>query len=96
MQSLALLHSHRVLGHSLTIRSPPPEPFNSGERGRRGTDAGDFVDSMVEGRVVLEKIKLLEGKMRYQIEKLVQLAAAGPTDDKAINGQPSFARATTL
>src|SRR5258708_233943 len=36
MQSLVLLQSHRVLGHSLTIRSPPSEPFNSPERGRRG------------------------------------------------------------
>jgi len=58
MQSLVLLHSHRVLGHSLTSRSPPSEPFNSPERGRRGADAGDLVDSMIEGRVVLEKIKL--------------------------------------
>lgn len=96
MQSLALLHSHRVLGHSLTTRSPPSEPFNSRERGRRGADAGDFVDSMVEGRVVLEKIKLLEGKMRYQIEKLVQLAAVDPSDEKVINGKASFARAITL
>ncbi len=93
MQSLVLLHSHRVLGHSLTVRSPPPEPFNSRERGRRGANAGDLVDSMVEGRVVLEKIKLLEGKMRYQIEKLVQLAAEGPSDEKVINGQPLSARA---
>lgn len=42
---------------------------------------------MVEGRVVLEKIKLLESKMRYQIEKLIQLAAVGPSDEKVINGQ---------
>ncbi|KAF8497226.1 hypothetical protein F5888DRAFT_338849 [Russula emetica] len=90
MQSLALLHSHRVLGHSLTIRSPPPEPFNSRERGRRGADAGDLVDSMIEGRVVLEKTKLLESKMRYQIEKLIQLAAVGPSDEKVINDPLAF------
>ena len=41
---------------------------------------------MIEGRVVLEKIKLLEGKMRYQIEKLMQLATVGPSDEKVING----------
>jgi U3 small nucleolar ribonucleoprotein protein LCP5 len=87
MQSLVLLQSHRVLGHSLTTRSPPPEPFNSSERGRRGTDAGDMVDSMIEGRIVLEKIKLLESKMRYQIEKLVQLTAEEPSDNKVVNGQ---------
>jgi hypothetical protein len=51
---------------------------------------------MIEGRVVLEKIKLLESKMRYQIEKLVQLAAVGPSDEKVINGQPSFARTIAL
>ena len=88
MQSLALLHSHRVLGHSLTTRSSPSEPFSSLARGRRGADAGDLVDSMIEGRVVLEKIKLLESKMRYQIEKLVQLATADPSDEQVINGQP--------
>ena len=87
MQSLVLLHSHRVLGHSLTTRSPPSEPFNSCDRGRRGADAGDLVDSMIEGRIVLEKTKLLESKMRYQIEKLVQLAVDEPSDDKVINGQ---------
>jgi hypothetical protein len=51
---------------------------------------------MIEGRVVLEKIKLLESKMRYQIEKLIQLAAVGPSDEKVINGQPPFARAIAL
>lgn len=87
MQSLALLHAHRVLGHSLTTRSPPSIPFNSSERDKRGADAGDLVDSMIEGRTVLEKIKLLESKMRYQIEKLVQLAAEEPADDSVVNGQ---------
>jgi U3 small nucleolar ribonucleoprotein protein LCP5 len=43
---------------------------------------------MIEGRIVLEKIKLLESKMRYQIEKLVQLAVDEPSGDKVINGQP--------
>lgn len=88
MQSMVLLHSHRILGHSLTARSPPSEPFNSPERDSRGVDAGDLVDSMIESRIVLEKIKLLESKMRYQIEKLVQLAAEDPSDDKqVVNGQ---------
>ncbi|KAH9955625.1 hypothetical protein BC827DRAFT_1158156 [Russula dissimulans] len=92
MQSLVLLHSHRVLGHSLTSRSPPSEPFNSPDRGTRGADAGDLVDSMIEGRVVLEKIKLLESKMRYQIEKLVQLASEEPSDDsnKVVNDPLAF------
>ncbi|KAI9446752.1 hypothetical protein H4582DRAFT_601642 [Lactarius indigo] len=90
MQSLVLLHSHRVLGHSLTSRSPPSEPFNSPERGGRGAGAGDLVDSMVEGRIVLEKIKLLESKMRYQIQKLVQLAAEDAADDKLVNDPLAF------
>ena len=29
---------------------------------------------MIEGRVVLEKIKVLESRIRYQIEKLVRIA----------------------
>jgi U3 small nucleolar ribonucleoprotein protein LCP5 len=45
---------------------------------------------MIEGRIILEKIKLLESKMRYQIEKLVQLAVEESSDDKVINGQPFF------
>jgi U3 small nucleolar ribonucleoprotein protein LCP5 len=88
MQSLVLLHAHRVLGHSLSARSPPSIPFNSSERDKRGADAGDLVDSMIESRIVLEKIKLLESKMRYQIEKLVQFAAEEPVDDNVANGQP--------
>ena len=88
MQSLVLLHSHRVLGHSLTARSPPSESFNSSERSERGADAGDQVDSMIESRIVFEKIKLLESKMRYQIEKLVQRAAEEPAEDNFVNGQP--------
>lgn len=88
MQSLVLLHAHRVLGHSLNVRSPPSVPFNSSERDKRGADAGDLVDSMIESRIVLEKIKLLESKMQYQIERLVQLAAEEPADDDVVNGQP--------
>ncbi|KAI0261052.1 hypothetical protein BC834DRAFT_897811 [Gloeopeniophorella convolvens] len=99
MQSLVLLHSHRVLGHTLAARSPPSEPFNSTKRSRRGTDAGDLVDSMIEDRIVLEKIKILESKMRYQIEKLVRLAAEEPSDEKAVNGwdlSPAEARADAV
>lgn len=92
MQSLVLLHSHRILGYSLTTRSPPSEPFNSPERGKRGAGAGDLVDSMIESRIVLEKTKLLESKMRYQIEKLVQLVAGDPSDDKLVNGLPALSR----
>ncbi|KAI0003400.1 hypothetical protein BJV74DRAFT_876296 [Russula compacta] len=88
MQSMVLLHSRRILGHSLTARSPPSEPFNSPERDSRGADAGDLVDSMIESRIVLEKIKLLESKMRYQIEKLIQLAAEDPSDDKQVLTDP--------
>lgn len=29
---------------------------------------------MVEGRLVLEKVKILEERLRYQIDKLVRLA----------------------
>ncbi|KAJ7090329.1 hypothetical protein B0H15DRAFT_779085 [Mycena belliarum] len=74
LQSLLLLSSHRAIGHTLTERSPPSQPFSRLDREARGADAGDLVDSMVETRVVLEKVKALESRMRYQIEKLVRTA----------------------
>ena len=46
--------------------------------------AGDLVDSMIEGRIVLEKINVLEGRMRYQIEKLVR--AAEDTSQGVVDG----------
>ncbi|KAJ7837084.1 hypothetical protein B0H14DRAFT_2792856 [Mycena olivaceomarginata] len=76
MQSLVLLSAHRALGHTLTERSSPTQPFSDPQRGARGADAGDLVDGLVEGRVVLEKVRVLEGRMRYQIEKLVRAAQA--------------------
>ncbi|KII89232.1 hypothetical protein PLICRDRAFT_53697 [Plicaturopsis crispa FD-325 SS-3] len=78
LQSLVLLGAHRAAGHSLATRTPPELPFSAIERGPRGADPGDLVDSMLEGRVVLEKVKALEGRMRYQIEKLVRVAEEVP------------------
>ena len=45
---------------------------------------------MVEGRVVLEKIKVLESKMKYQIEKLLRLAEDTASGNQAvtIDGKP--------
>ncbi|PFH48686.1 hypothetical protein AMATHDRAFT_5594 [Amanita thiersii Skay4041] len=78
LQSLLLVTSRRALGHSLTERTSKTEggrqAFSDVERDVRGDGAGDLVDSMVEQRVVLEKIRVLEGRMTYQIEKLVKLA----------------------
>lgn len=78
LHSLTLLSSHRVLGHSLLDRSPPSEPFASSSRKARGSDAGDLVDSLVEGRAILEKAKNLEVKMKYQIDRLVRMAKDAP------------------
>ncbi|KDQ59580.1 hypothetical protein JAAARDRAFT_56592 [Jaapia argillacea MUCL 33604] len=74
LQSIVLLTSHRALGHSMEDRTPPTQPFGHPVREARGSAAGDAVDSMIEGRVVLEKVKVLEGRMKYQIEKLVKVA----------------------
>ncbi|TDL27629.1 hypothetical protein BD410DRAFT_713959 [Rickenella mellea] len=92
LQSLVLVTSHRVLGHTLTDRSPPPQPFSSPERTPRGAKPGDFVDNMVEGRIVLEKVKALENKMRYQIDKLVRLAEESPKadGDEVVNDPLAF------
>lgn len=86
LQSLTLISSHRVLGHTLDERSPPSQPFSTVDRQARGSGAGDLVDSLVEGRVVLEKIKVLEGRMKYQIEKLVRVAEEAPSNHNIIDG----------
>ncbi|KAJ3741689.1 hypothetical protein DFH05DRAFT_241308 [Lentinula detonsa] len=74
LQSLLLVSTRRALGHPLSKRDPPSEPFSSLKRSARGAGSGDLVDQMIEGRVVLEKVKALEGRMRYQIEKLIKAA----------------------
>jgi len=74
LQSLVLLSAHNMLGHSQTEHERPEQPFSSTSRDPRGSGAGDRVDALVEGRVVLEKIKSMEGKMKYQIDKLVRLS----------------------
>lgn len=91
MQSWTLLSAHRLLGHSLKSRSRPPEPFTAQQRSARGAEAGDLVDTLVEDRVVLEKIRQLESKMRYQIEKLVKIATEEEerTEADIINGNLS-------
>ncbi|KIJ44197.1 hypothetical protein M422DRAFT_47316 [Sphaerobolus stellatus SS14] len=73
-QSLTLLAAHRLVGHSLKSRTRPPEPFMASQRSVRGSEGGDLVDTVIEDRLVLDKVKQLESKMRYQIEKLVRLA----------------------
>ncbi|KAF9495875.1 hypothetical protein BDN71DRAFT_1469688 [Pleurotus eryngii] len=78
LQSLLLVSSRRALGHSLVDRQPSSQPFSDPERSARGSNAGDLVDSMIENRVVLEKIKVLETRMRYQLDKLVKLAEQSP------------------
>ena len=78
LQSLSILSARRALGHSLLQRSPPSASFSSTDREPRGDGAGDRVDAMIEGRVVLEKMKVLEGRMRYQIDKLVRVAEESP------------------
>ncbi|KAG8691325.1 hypothetical protein FRC11_004970 [Ceratobasidium sp. 423] len=88
IHSLALLSSHRVLGHSLLDRAPPSEPFGSLDRPARGADAGDLVDTMVEDRIILEKTKTLEARMKYQIDKLVRLAQDSPQDEGDVIDDP--------
>ena len=74
LHSLTLLGAHRVLGHSLKNREPPTAKFSDPNRQTRGADAGDIVDALVQDRLVLEKIKGMEGRMKYQIDKLLRMA----------------------
>lgn len=90
MRSLALVSSHRVLGHSLNNRTMPTQPFSTTTRTLRGNGAGDLVDSMIEGRVVLEKIGALESRMRYQIEKLLKIAEDSGKKDNMFDDPLDF------
>ncbi|KIY72811.1 hypothetical protein CYLTODRAFT_417588 [Cylindrobasidium torrendii FP15055 ss-10] len=80
IQSLLLLSCRRALGHNLSTRNPPEQPFDSLERDARGGNLGDLVDSMIEGRMALEKAGVLQERMRYQIDKLVCAAKEDSTD----------------
>ncbi|EJU05854.1 hypothetical protein DACRYDRAFT_75263 [Dacryopinax primogenitus] len=94
MHSLVLLTSHKLLGHTLKSRTSPPELFSDPKRCARGTGAGDLVDDLIEGRVVLEKIRLLEGKLKYQIDKLVKAAdaeKARAAGDDSLSFKPNLA-----
>ena len=87
LRSLALLSARRALGHSLEHRKQPSLPFSDAGRDQRGSSSGDLVDSMVEGRIVLEKVDALESRMRYQIEKLLKTAEQAEDADLVTNGQ---------
>ena len=47
------------------------------------------VDATIEARVVLEKVKVLEGRMKYQIDKLVRIADESASGEKDIANGPS-------
>ena len=68
-------------------RQQPSLPFSDANRDQRGSSAGDLVDSMVEGRIVLEKVDALESRMRYQIEKLLKTAEQAEDADLVTNGK---------
>ncbi|KZT01065.1 uncharacterized protein LAESUDRAFT_664706 [Laetiporus sulphureus 93-53] len=88
LQSLVLVCSRRAAGHALTERSPPSQSFSAPDRPARGPGAGDRVDSMIEARVVLEKVKVLEGRMKYQIDKLVRVAEEAPSASQNVVNDP--------
>ena len=96
LQSLVLLSARRATGDSLTDRTPLSSPFSTVDRELRGSGAGDLVDSMIEGRVVLEKIKVLESRMRYQIEKLVRVAEESASGKDVTEGMFLFDVKTLL
>lgn len=88
LQSLTLVSSRRAAGDSLIERTPPSLSFSASDRGPRGSGVGDRVDSLIEARVALEKIKMLEGRMQYQIEKLVRVAEEATTsNENVVNGK---------
>ena len=84
LQSLVIVVSRQILGHSLTERALPDAIFSDVKRAARGVGAGDRVDSMVETRLILEKIRPLEERMKYQIDKLVRMAEEDPSASRDI------------
>ncbi|CCL98484.1 uncharacterized protein FIBRA_00482 [Fibroporia radiculosa] len=93
LQFLTLVSSRRAEGDSLVERSLPASSFSAPERGLRGSGAGDRIDVMVEARVVLEKIKVLEGRTRYEIDKLVRVAEEAPSAaQNVVNGKRVLAK----
>lgn len=87
MQSLILAIAGHTLGRSLADRTPSNGLFSDTTRVARGAGVGDRVDCMVEIRLVLEKVKILEERMRYQIDKLVRLADEDPSTSLDANGK---------
>lgn len=88
LRSLVLVSSGRALGNDLSGRSAPTQSFSKKDRDARGNQMGDLVDSMIENRAVLEKIHVLEDKMRYQIDKLIRIAeepSTNLTDGKTLS-----------
>ena len=86
IHAVTLLSAQRALGHSLDSRSLPHRSFGDRNRELRGQEGGDLVDSLSEGRVVLDKVKALELRMRYQIEKLMRLADEPEATPKIVEG----------
>ena len=87
LRCLVLVSTRRLLGHSLSERSPPSLSFGNPSREQRGSNAGDLVDSMIEGRLVLEKIGALENKLRYQIGKLARVTDAPSRNTETVEGE---------
>ncbi|KAG6818205.1 hypothetical protein H0H87_000110 [Tephrocybe sp. NHM501043] len=90
LNSLVLIASRRAVGHTLNTRSFPDLPFSAQGRSLRGNGCGDLVDSAVEGRVVLEKIRTLETRMRYQIEKLIRVAEESEKSTNLVDDPLAF------
>jgi U3 small nucleolar ribonucleoprotein protein LCP5 len=84
IQSLALLIAQRTAGRSVLTHTPPSQPFASTSRDLRGHNAGDLVDTMVEHRLVIEKVKTLETRVKYQIDKLVRVADQAANSTTAV------------
>ena len=87
LRSLVLVSSGRTLGNTLNGRSAPTQPFSNKDRDARGNQMGDLVDSMIENRTVLEKVHVLESKMRYQIDKLIRIAEEPVQDTQLTDGK---------
>jgi U3 small nucleolar ribonucleoprotein protein LCP5 len=91
LRSLSLLCANKALGHSIETVNPRKSlVFSDTNRPLRSIDSHSLVDSLIENRIVLEKVRALEARMRYQIEKIVKFASEDDSTPTHVENGTSF------
>lgn len=89
--SLLSLKNHLLLSYLHNLVTVFSLKLN--QKSLSSSEGSEIVNSLVKLRVVIEKIAPLEGKLKYQIEKLVRKAdqaADGGNEEDVVNGWSSL------